>query len=209
MKQFHNWKLGTINVRTAREDEKLERTIKEIDKANLSICGLQEVRRTKTGSALIKLQELDKKYEVYWSGHSSKRQHGVGIVIKVDNNIIIEEIKCINARIIVADINLYGCSIRIVNCYAPTEDSTTSSKDHFYASLRKQLTTDNNRKIICIGDFNATSSASWYNSSLREHVIINDLVVNNNGERFHELFNTHKLSVINTWFTHKTCRRVT
>ena len=96
-----------------------------------------------------------------------------------------------------------------MNCYAPTEESTTSSKDIFYANLRKQLNTDNNRKIICIGDFNATTSASWYNSSLREHVIVNDLTVNNNGERFHELFNTQKLSVINTWFTHKKCRRVT
>ncbi|XP_066924182.1 uncharacterized protein [Clytia hemisphaerica] len=146
MKQFHERKPGTINVRTAREDEKLEKVIKEIDKAKLSVCGLQEVRRIKTGSALIKIQELDKTYEVYWSGHSSKRQNGVGIVIKVDSYIIVEEIKCINARLIAADINLYGCSIRIVNCYAPTEDSTTSSKDIFYTTLRKQLITDNNRR---------------------------------------------------------------
>ncbi|XP_066925162.1 uncharacterized protein [Clytia hemisphaerica] len=179
MKHFHNWKLGTINVRTAREDEKLEKVFKEIRKANLSICGLQEVRR-KNGLALIELNELNEKYEVYWSGYATKRIHGVGIAIKVD-----------------------------LNCYAPTEESTTPCKDIFYASLRKQLNTDNNRKIICIGDFNATTSASWYNSSLRERMIVNDLIANNNGERFHELFNTQKLSVMNTWFTHKECRRVT
>ncbi|XP_066912210.1 uncharacterized protein [Clytia hemisphaerica] len=160
MKHFHNWKLGTINVRTTREDEKLEKVVKEIGKANLSICRLQEVRR-KNGSALIELNELNKKYED-WSGYATKRIHGVGIAIKVDRNIAIEDIKYINARLIVADINIYGCSTRIVNCYAPTEESTTSSKDIFYASLRKQLNTDNNRKIICIGDFNATTSASWY-----------------------------------------------
>ena len=54
-----------------------------------------------------------------------------------------------------------------------------------------------------------SSSATWYNSSLREKVVIEDLVVNNNGARFHELFNANCLSVLNTWFTHKQCRKIT
>jgi len=37
-----------------------------------------------------------------------------------------------------------------------------------------------------------------YNSSLREHVIVDDLEINNNRERFHNFFNTQKLSVLNT-----------
>jgi len=48
-----------------------------------------------------------------------------------------------------------------------------------------------------------------YNSSLREHVIVNGLEVNNNGERFHNFFNTQKLSVLNTWFSHRRCGRIT
>ena len=31
----------------------------------------------------------------------------------------------------------------------------------------------------------------------------------NSGERFHEFFELNKLSVLNTWFTHKKCRRIT
>ena len=42
--QFYQWRLGTVNVRTAKEDEKLERVVKEINKADLTICALQEVR---------------------------------------------------------------------------------------------------------------------------------------------------------------------
>ena len=210
-KKFHHWKIGTINVQTAKEDQKLERVIHEIGRAGLSVCGIQESRRTKTGSAIITSTNDNNshKYEIYWSGHSLKRIHGVAIAIKVEKNIIIEEIKPISARIVIADINLHGCSLRVINCYAPTEDDSSTSKDIFYAALRKQFNTEKTRKVICIGDFNATSSATWFNYSLREHVIIDNLEINNNGERFHNFFNTQKLSVWNTWFSHRKCRRIT
>ena len=75
--------------------------------------------------------------------------------------------------------------------------------------LNKQFNTTGVEKVICLGDFNATTSAAWYNSSLREKTVISDLKFNNNGERFHNFFDTRCLSVLNTWFTHKKCRRVT
>ena len=95
-------------------------------------------------------------------------------------------------------------------CYAPTEDSTTTAKNLFYNLLKRQISkTNDKQKVICLGDFNATTSASLYNSSLRENSVIENLTVKNNGERFHELFQSHKLSVLNTWFHHKLCRRYT
>ena len=71
---------------------------------------------------------------------------------------------------------------------------------------RKQLSTESNRKVICLGDFNTTTSTAWYNSSLRE--LFEGIEVNNNGERIRNFFNTQKLSVLNTWFSHKNCRRI-
>ena len=59
-------------------------------------------------------------------------------------------------------------------------------------------------KTIC-----ASSSASWYNSSLRENRMAGNLVVNDNGRRFHEFFCNHCLSVLNTWFSHKRFHRIT
>ena len=100
MKNFHQWRIGTINIHTGKEDEKLNKTIKEIHKANLSICCMQEVRRINTGSGLINTGNQN--YEIYWYGISQKRIHGVGIAIKIDKKIIIEEIKKVNVRIIVA-----------------------------------------------------------------------------------------------------------
>ncbi|XP_066928505.1 uncharacterized protein [Clytia hemisphaerica] len=208
----HKWKIGTINVRTGRDDIKLNHIINEINKANLSICAIQELRRLSTGSATIPsvINEKTTKYEIYWKGHISKRIHGVGIAVKIDPGIDIKDIKYISARIISMDVIVYGCSLKIVNAYAPTEGDSESMKNTFYRQLKNEISNlAPNQKIVCAGDFNATTSASWSNSSLRENSIINNLEVNNNGERFHELFDTCRLSVLNTWFHHKRCRRVT
>lgn len=199
----YDWKIRTISIRTGKDDDKLERVVNEIDKAGISICGLQEVRRLNKRSALIK-SDSGNKYEIHWSGNSNKRIHGVGIVIKVDPFIEIIEMVPIDARIITADVIVRNCSVKIINCYAPTKDSTDSAKDLFYRSLNKLLkSTKKRQKIICLGDFNDITSVALSNKSLREGNVIEDLIVNNNGQRFHELFNFNKLSVLNTWFTQK------
>lgn len=209
-RNFFTWKIGTINIRTGKSDEKLQKVVEEIDKAGLIICGIQEVRRLNKGSATIAVNNPKNEYEVYWCGNTLKKHHGVGIAVKVAPNIDILEIHQINSRLIVIDVIVSGCSLRIINCYAPTEESAMTTKDSFYNALKKQIVTANtNQKVICLGDFNATTSASLYNSSLRENSVIEDLVINNNGERFHYLFQSHKLSVLNTWFNHKLCRRYT
>ncbi|XP_066924381.1 craniofacial development protein 2-like [Clytia hemisphaerica] len=154
-------------------------------------------------------RERDTKVHIEQEVVHEKRIRGVGIAIKVDEDILIEVIVNVDARIIVADINVKGCSLRIINCYAPTEDSSENSKSSFYSTLKKQLKVETPQKVLCIGDFNATTSAAWYTSPLRENVIINDAEVNDNGERFNEFFTESKLSVMNTWFTHKKCRKIT
>uniref|UniRef100_A0A7M5XFT5 Endonuclease/exonuclease/phosphatase domain-containing protein n=1 Tax=Clytia hemisphaerica TaxID=252671 RepID=A0A7M5XFT5_9CNID len=208
---LHQWRIGTVNIRTGKDDIKLENCITEIAKADLSVCAFQEVRRLNSSSVKIepKINDKNYKYELYWCGYSMKRQHGVGIAIKIENDIEIEEVLPVSPRIITANITIRGCSLRIICCYAPTEDDSTSSKNLFYANLNKQFICEKTRKVICLGDFNATSSATLYNSSLRENTLIDDLIVNNNGLRFHEFFNRNRLSVLNTWFTHKKCRRIT
>ena len=45
------------------------------------------------------------------------------------------------------------------------------------------------QKIICLGDFNASTSATWHNSSLPENRIIENLAMNANGLLFPEFFN--------------------
>ena len=105
---FHQWSIGTINIRTGRTDEKIESVVHQINRAGLTICGLQEVRRLKTGSALVgcKTEGCDEsnRYEVHWSGYSVKRQHGVGIAVRVEKGIDVVEVIPVSARIIVLDV---------------------------------------------------------------------------------------------------------
>ena len=114
----------------------------EINKADLTICALQEVRQLNHGSALVDVRANDTsvKYEVYWSGNKLKRQHGVGIAVKYSPRVEIIEVLPISARIIALDVVFNGCELRAISCYAPTEDSPDSTKDSFYRSLRKQMT---------------------------------------------------------------------
>jgi len=182
----------------------------EVDKAGLDICALQEVRRLNQGSTIVTCQRNDysNKYETHWSGNSLKRHHGVGFIIRTDPNIGVIQVEYVNARIIVLHAKVYSCLLKIINCYAPTEDE--SSKTVFYNTLQKQyLNISKKQKVICLGDFNATTSAARYNSSLRENTIVENLIINNNGGRFHDHIQKQRLSVLNTWFNHKQCRRVT
>ena len=112
-KSFHSWRIGNINILTGRERVIHEKDIHEFAKAKLSVSCFQEVCRHNNDSAIItnKQNNVEQKCELYWSGHAAKRQHGVGISIKVDNGIEIEEIITVSARIIVANVLLYGCSL--------------------------------------------------------------------------------------------------
>ena len=129
-KNFHSWSIGTINIRTGKDDQKIERVIHEIAKAKLSVCCLQKVCCLNNNSVIItnKQSSFERKYECYWSGHAAERQHGVCIAIKVGKDIQTDEIMPVSARIIVVNVLLYGCSLRVICCYALTEEDSDSSE---------------------------------------------------------------------------------
>ena len=91
-----------------------------------------------------------KYFSLLSSYHTAKRQNGVGIAVEVDEGIEIEEIPMVSARIVVANVLLYGCSLRVICCYAPTEEDSYSSKNVLYSRLNKQFECENIRKIICL-----------------------------------------------------------
>ena len=60
-KNFHSWKIGVINIRLEKDDQKIVRVIHEIAKAKLSVCFLQELRLIITN----RQNNLERKYELY------------------------------------------------------------------------------------------------------------------------------------------------
>ena len=142
-KNFHLQRIGTINIHTGKDDQKTERVIHEVAKAKLSVCCVQEVRCLNNSVITNKQNNVEQKYELCWSGHAAKRQHGVGIAIKVDEGIETEEITLVGSRIIVANVLLYGCSLRVIFCYVPIEEDSDSSKNIFYSKLNEQFECEN------------------------------------------------------------------
>ena len=80
---FKTWKFGTINIRSGKErDEgaKIYSICKEISKAGLSICCLQEVKYRNTESKMIRLK-TGEEFEFHWCGMKKRREAGVGFLI--------------------------------------------------------------------------------------------------------------------------------
>ena len=66
-------KIATWNVRTLNQDGKLENVIQEMDRMNLNVLGLAEVRWKGAGSVIV-----DNKTMIYSGG--KKHEKGVGII---------------------------------------------------------------------------------------------------------------------------------
>ena len=110
---------------------------KEVARAGLSFCCLQEVKYRNSGRKLIEL-DSGEKYEFHWCGMKKRRTAGVGILIKVDNDIKINDPDVLDPRVIATNLTIYGFNIRIVNVYSPTEtDISDSKKNDFYRLLRE------------------------------------------------------------------------
>ena len=131
---FHLWKLGTVNIRTGKEkseDAKMYVITKEVARAGLSICLLQEVRYRNNGTRRISL-DTGEEYDFIWSGPKRRRDAGVAILTKVDKDIITSEPDIQDPRVIAMNITVQGFKLRIVNVYSPTNtDGTISQKDDF------------------------------------------------------------------------------
>ena len=123
------WKFGSINVRTMKDDGKAFEVTRAIHEANLDIVGLQEIKRLQYGEATIQVKEA--KYQLYWQGHSHKREAGVGILIKSCNYIRIEDVEAISPRLMIVKLFVHNTNLKFIVAYAPTEDKSDEIKNEF------------------------------------------------------------------------------
>ena len=109
---------------------------------------LQEVKYRNTGKKLIKL-DTGENFEFHWCGMKKQREAGVGILIRVDDNIIIKDADVQAPGII----KIYGFNIRLVNAYAPTETGgSESSRGTCYSTLQKACQkNEKHQKLIVVG----------------------------------------------------------
>ena len=205
-KKYHIWKIGQINIQTCSDDQKLHLALLECRRANLDIICFQEVRLLGTDS----ICHLN--YDFNWCGMKRLRRNGVAIAIRKSLDIVTNGIINVSDRLMAVDVTVKGCKLRIISCYAPTSDSSTTSKHSFYRELLKLTKVEKCRKLMIQGDFNCEPqfcrANSYYDGG---RTIFNEGAdySNENVMLFLDFCQKCKLSILNTWFQHPLHHRVT
>lgn len=212
-KQHKQWSFGTVNIRTGKESDdgaKIYTIAKELSKTNMEFLLLQEVRYRGIGSKLIEI-DTGEKFEYHWSGYKRKREAGVGILIRVDKDIEINDPDFNEPRVMGINLKVHGFNLRIVNAYSPTDcDGTVEQKRKFYSDLNKACQTNNkHQKLLVAGDFNATTEVARYKSNFDGRKPIADKNFNDNGQRLKQFCRSHHLNISSTFFKHKLLHRYT
>ena len=206
---FHFWKIGQVNIRTGREDFRIEEAIRQMHRAKLSICCFQEVRRLNSGDLIHKVDNQE--YQLFYNGYKRKHEAGVAIVVKTDQNVQVLDVINTSARLMAMNIIFYGYKIRIISAYAPTNCASDNMKTQFYRELKKSVTSrESNQKLLLCGDFNATSTIFEKNVTFRERSIIPESEKSNdNGERLLKFTRDQGCCIMNTFFQQKKTRKIT
>lgn len=197
--------VATWNVKTLLRIGKMEETAKEIQKYNVDITAVQEIRWEKSG-------EIRKdKYTFLYSGEEKRGHNGVGFYVneKLRNNII--QFLPVNGRIAVLRLKMNKCYISFINVYAPTEGSEQDQKDNFYDTLNKICEEIPKKdEIILLGDVNAQVGKEIYLREVvrNENGTIHD-ETNDNGQRLCQLAETFNMTFLSTRFNHPRKHKVT
>lgn len=200
------YKIGQWNVRTLYQEGKLKQVVKEMQRYNLDVLGISEVRWPGHG----KFTTAEKHIFLYSGMEDGKsHQHGVGILMSPKMQHSLLAWNPINERIITARITLNGNQITIIQCYAPTDIAELSEKESFYEILSSLLNKTNKTDIIILmGDFNAKVGyiTENFEDIMGKHGIGDR---NENGEFLLELCGNFGLKIGGTMFAHKKHHKVT
>ena len=214
-KSTQNIRVATINVRTLHDDIKLALIIKAAEKLRIDILALQETRRTGNGAFIFDDESL-KGWQLVWTGHKRKREHGTGILlaphVKLDDHT-----EHLQARIVSAYVCVHGVRFAILNIYSPTDcTESESAKASFYAALTKaklELDKTSKYKPIILGDWNATISSESKSSGAWDYILGHNnsdrVQTNGNGERMLAWCSKHRMKIMNTLFRTKRIHRGT
>ena len=146
-------RIGTWNVRTMWKTSRSAQVVRLMRDYRLDILGISECRWT--GSGKIKIGDG---VEILYSGmpEGGPHVHGVALMLSQNTAKSLLEFKPINERLITARLQGKHGSITVVQCYAPTNDSSEDEKDQFYSSLKtvvEQVPTHD--VLVVMGDLNA------------------------------------------------------
>ncbi|GFO39923.1 craniofacial development protein 2-like protein [Plakobranchus ocellatus] len=191
-----------FNVRTLDQKEKLENVIEEMDRIELNILGLAEVRWT--GASAMK---LGNKNLIYSGGHT--RERGGGILFNAQRQKV-WELYPISDRVVVAKLITKPLHLGIIQVYAPTSDNEDVEVEKFYEEIEKAKVYPKSQDIIIVmGDFNAKVGDG--RDERVEDVVGPSGIgnVNERGSRLIEWCEIDDFTIKNTWYQNHPWRQWT
>lgn len=201
--------IGSWNIRTLYEAGKTAQVAAEMRKYNIKLLGLSETRWLQSGQIHLSTGEL-----LIYSGHEDdKAAHteGVGIMLSREAQRALIGWEAHGPRIMTASFKttLKNSNLKVIQCYAPTNDHEEESKDDFYIKLQDVID-QKKEKDICIvmGDMNAKigSDNIGYQEIMGKQALGE---MNENGERFADICALNNLVIGGSLFPHKRIHKAT
>ncbi|WP_353806118.1 endonuclease/exonuclease/phosphatase family protein, partial [Acinetobacter baumannii] len=146
-------RIGTYNVRTMYETGKSAQVANEMRRYRIDLLGISECRWNDSGRVTLASGET-----VIYSGHEEGHSHTDGVAIMMSGRAAAALVEWlpVSPRVITARFNSKGRKVTVIQCYAPTNDSSEVVKNAFYDRLQSVLTELPRRDIkILMGDMNA------------------------------------------------------
>ena len=193
-------RIGTWNIRTMNRPGKLENIMHEMNRMNMDILGLSEVRWKGSGDY------INGSTRVIYSG-GERAERGVAILIKGKVRGAVEKYECISDRLMWLKIKGQKVDTIIMQVYMPTSEHPDEEIDEMYDTIEEVLDNEvTNDNVIIMGDWNSIVGEG---SDGREVGQFGLGRRNERGEKLVEFCRRKELVITNTWFQNHKRRRYT
>ena len=140
------WYVRTTNDTTIRPERTTAIICRELEKADIDICALSEVRRP--GSGNIK----ERSHTIFWSGGEDRT---AGVSFAISNKLAHINPVPVNNRLMTVRVPLNDNTyFTLISVYAPTMQRSAVEKEGFYEKLSECIVKAKGDSIIVLGDFN-------------------------------------------------------
>jgi len=192
----------TLNTRTLNSTGAVTLLDQELQRWNIQLAGLQEVRWLDSGETTVGDTTF------LWSGRKDgKHQEGVALAVQKKLMAACVSWTPINERLLHARFKHSAGHLSVIVAYAPTQNADKSAKEQFYMDLEgaMQECRKNDLKVV-LGDFNAVTGAN----RLQDDNIVGPWGSGHSNENTDLLLSFcrgHHLSIAGSWFQRKDIHR--